>query len=362
MEGIHLLAADIEKVIADRSASQRAQSLRRVTDLFLLRAADYTEEQLALFDDVLARLIADIESSARALLATRLAPVPNAPRGIVETLAFDQEIEVARPILIHSHRLSEEALVRNASTMSQQHLLAISRRKTLAEAVTDVLVERGDEIVVLKTVKNKGARFSESGFGTLVGRARGNDTLAASIGARPELPRHHFLKLLSVASQSVRAALERQNPQAVAEIRKVVDEVTAKVQQDTVAHSYDYRAAMDNVLKISSKGELRERDIARLATEGNFAETVVALSQVVDVPIAVVEGALTNPRAELLLLIMKAIGLEWRTAKAILQLRTQTHASTPLDLDQCLASYEQIKPKTAEQAVRFHRGRGSGRA
>jgi uncharacterized protein (DUF2336 family) len=160
MEGNQLLIADLERAISDRSVSQRAESLRHVTDLFVLRAADYTEEQIALFDDVLARLIVEIESSARGLLATRLAKVPNAPPGIVETLAFDDDIEVARPILTHSARLKDEALVLNAKTKSQRHLLAISQRKKLPELVTDVLVERGDDTVVLATVRNAGARFS----------------------------------------------------------------------------------------------------------------------------------------------------------------------------------------------------------
>ncbi len=357
MDGNQRLFADIEKAISDRSASQRAESLRQVTDLFLLRAADYSDDQIALFDDVIARLAAEIEVSARALLAKRLAEVPNAPRGVIEFLAFDDDIEVARPILTHSERLNDEAILRNAKTKSQQHLLAISRRKRLAAAITDVLVERGDNRVVLTAVQNTGAKFSDGGFSVLVGRARGNDTLATSIGARHEIPRHHFLKLLSIASKTVRVKLERQNPQAFEEIRRVVDEVAGKVQQQTVAHSYDYKQAMAEVQELSSQGDMTEREIARLADAGKFAETVVALSMLVDIPIAVVEGAMTSARAELLLMIMKAIGLSWTTAKAVLQLRSLAHAIQPLDLDQCLASFERLKPKTAEQAVCFHRNR-----
>lgn len=357
MDGNRQLVADIERAISDHSVSRRAESLQHVTDLFVLRAADYSEEQIALFDDVISRLAAEIEASARALLARRLAVVPNAPRGIVEFLASDDDIEVARPILVQSERLSDDALVLNARSKSQRHLLAISQRKRLPKSVTDVLVERGDDAVVLNTVRNAGARFSDGGFGVLIGRSRGNDTLATDIGARSEIPRHHFLKLLSVASQTVRTKLERQNPQAFEEIRRVVDEVAGNVQLQTVAHSHDYMHALAVVQKMSSKKGVTEADIVRLADAGKFAETVVAMSILVDVPIAVVEGAMTNARAELLLMIMKAVGLSWATAKVLLQLRSVAHAIPPLDLDQCLASFERIKPNTAEQAVRFHRAR-----
>ena len=42
-------------------------------------------------------------------------------------------------------RLDETTLIECAKTKSQEHLLSISRRKTLPEPVTDILVERGDQ-------------------------------------------------------------------------------------------------------------------------------------------------------------------------------------------------------------------------
>ena len=55
---------------------------------------------------------------------------------------LDSAIEVAGPVLSHSERLDDPILVESAMTKSQDHLLAISRRKALAEPVTDVLVEK----------------------------------------------------------------------------------------------------------------------------------------------------------------------------------------------------------------------------
>ncbi|MGE5774487.1 MAG: DUF2336 domain-containing protein, partial [Hyphomicrobiales bacterium] len=68
-------------------------------------------------------------------------------------------MEVASAVLTQAERLDTETLIGCARTKNQEHLLAISRRKTLPESVTDVLVERGDQQVVLSTAKNNGARF-----------------------------------------------------------------------------------------------------------------------------------------------------------------------------------------------------------
>jgi uncharacterized protein (DUF2336 family) len=59
-------------------------------------------------------------------------------------------------VLEHSECLDNATLVENARTKSQRHLLAISRRRSLDDVVTDVLVERGDRSVLLSAAANPG--------------------------------------------------------------------------------------------------------------------------------------------------------------------------------------------------------------
>src|SRR5206468_4080675 len=114
----------------------------------------------------------------------RLADMPNAPAGVVRMLAFDDDIEVARPVLSASERLAEHDLVANANSKSQLHLAAISERRSLSEAITDVLVTRGDRQVVQSVAKNTGARFSDAGFRMLVKRSSSDEALAVQVGGR----------------------------------------------------------------------------------------------------------------------------------------------------------------------------------
>src|SRR3954470_10900255 len=160
--------------------------------MFVLGSHRYSTEEIDLLDDVFERLAAEIEASARSLLAMRLVPIPNAPPRIIRTLAIDDAADVACPILIQSERLADATLVE----VSQEHLFAISRRSTVSAAVTDILVDRGDQLVVLSIAENRGASLSDFGFSTLVKRAEGEDRLAASVGARPEIPPHLFARLL----------------------------------------------------------------------------------------------------------------------------------------------------------------------
>jgi uncharacterized protein (DUF2336 family) len=348
--------SDLEQAILVSSTERRAASLQHVIDLFTTRATEFSEAQVGLFDVVIMRLSAAIEVSARAMLAERLAPIPNAPPRVIQTLAFDDQIEVAGPVLRQSERLDDATLVRNASTKSQRHLLAIAQRKTIGPSVTDVLVERGDAIVVAKAAQNPGAKFSNNGYSGLIERSSTDERLAIIVGARAELPRHQFLKLLSVASKSVRIKLERENPQALDDIRRVVHEVELNVQSQLIAESHEYSKALTSVEELHREGRLHEADVAKLAESGQFEETVVAMSLIADVPIVVAERALLNARPELLLMLLKAIEFNWTTAKTILRLREKNQPTAAVDIEQCLASFERIKLATALQAVRFHRG------
>src|ERR1700759_787819 len=190
------LLDELQNTLAHGTVARRVETLRRVTDLFINGAVDYSDEQVELFDDVFQCLMHHIETSAKALLSNRLAPVDRAPPLTIRALAFDDLIEVAAPVLSKSERLDDDALIETARNKSQAHLMAISTRKVLSGAVTDVLVLRGNDEVIHSTVNNPGAEFSERGFTRLVNRAESNDSLTTCVGLRPTIPRHLYLKLI----------------------------------------------------------------------------------------------------------------------------------------------------------------------
>src|SRR6202011_5860641 len=109
---------------------------RRTPDLVLGSSDRFTGEQVALFDDVMGRLIDRIETRALAELSRRLGPVANAPERIVRRLARNDAIAVAGPVLTQSPRLGEADLVDIAASKSQAHLLAIAQRRAPRGSVT----------------------------------------------------------------------------------------------------------------------------------------------------------------------------------------------------------------------------------
>ncbi len=321
------LLGELQNALQHGTVARRVETLRRVTDLFLNGVVEYSDEQIAVFDDVFHCLIQEIEISAKALLATRLAPIPKAPRQIIHTLAFDDVIEVAAPILSQSERLDDAALIETARNKSQGHLLAISKRRVLSNAVTDVLVERGNEEVVESAVNNPGAEFSESGFTTLVSRAAGNDNLATCLGMRRSIPRHHYLKLIAKASDSVRARLAAANPQSEDDITSAVKEIALRASSERGALSDEAAAAHELVRLLHADGRLDEDQIASFAEAGKFDETNAAIAMLANVPVATVENMMIESRSEGTMILAKVTGLSWPTLKLILSMRNHFSGS-----------------------------------
>ena len=106
----------------------------------------------------------------------------------VRKLAHDESIEVAGPILSLSNRLSDEDLLAIASGKSQDRLLAISKRSSLSEKVSDVLVTHGNRDVVISVTQNEGARFSDAGYAKLVDRSINDEVLAICVSMRKDIP------------------------------------------------------------------------------------------------------------------------------------------------------------------------------
>src|SRR5690349_8082030 len=189
---------DLDEAILRGTAESRERALWHATDLLI--AGSYSEEEVLTFGKVIGRLADEIEVEVRAQLSERLAQFDGAPVNVIRKLAFDDAIEVAGPVLELSGRIDEEVLIAKAGTMRQAHLLAISRRKSIGEAVTDVLVTRGDQAVVSSVAGNAGARFSGTSLLHMVKRAEGDSILAEQLGLRKDIPRHLFQQLIAKAS------------------------------------------------------------------------------------------------------------------------------------------------------------------
>lgn len=349
------LLDELQVTLAHGTVARRVETLRRVTDLFISGAVEFSDDQIALFDDVFQCLMHHIETSAKALLSNRLAPIDRAPPLTVRALAFDDLIEVAAPVLSQSERLDDETLIETARNKSQAHLMAISTRKVLSGAVTDVLVQRGNDEVVQSTVNNPGAEFSERGYTRLVNRAESNDGLATCVGLRPNIPRHVYLKLLAKASATVREKLEAANQPMAKEVSNAVRDATRLARSAPSATTQETAIAHALVKSLYEDGRLDEYQVAAFAEAGKFDEANAGVAALANVPVSMAENMMVETRAEGVMILAKISGMSWSTVRSIIKMRDKLAGKEESDLENCKATYERLRPSTAQQVLRFHR-------
>jgi uncharacterized protein (DUF2336 family) len=351
----NILLNEVSSAIKSGASDRRSEIVRKIADLFIANAAQYSDEQIDLFDDVLSELTREIEVSARAELARRLCAAQSAPQKLLRNLALDDAIQVAGPLLTQSASLGEDVLVACAQNKSQDHLLAICSRQNISEAVTDELVGRGEPRVLQRVAENSGAKFSDGGYAKLIDRAAGDDRLATSIGARSDLPRHQFLRLLSIASSAVRQKLQAEDPQNAGEIQSVVTLITQQIAVQSSRQSRSYSKALGLVHALKVAGTLRDLQIIQFCKETNFECVVAGFALLANLDVTVIERAFEQERYDTLLTIARAVGLGWPTVKAVLQLRRGSEPMPLKDLDHALAKFERIKPDTAERYIALQR-------
>jgi uncharacterized protein (DUF2336 family) len=347
------LIAELEEAINSGSQSKRVETLRRVTDLFLHGADRLNEAQIGVFDDVLIHLIQRVEEKALAQLSARLAPVHNAPGEVIRRLARSDAITVAGPVLTQSARLTTGDLVEIARTKSQAHLLAISGRAQIEEAVTDQLLDRGDREVAHKLAKNAGAKFSDRGFTTLVSSAETDEALAKSMGVRLDLPLSVLQALLAKATEAVRSwLLSHAPPEAKADIQNTLASATATIAKE-ISAPRDFTRAEQMIAGMQKNDELNEATILQFANGRRYEEMVVGLAALCSASVQLIAALMKSDRNEGLVVACKAAGLKWPTASAILRNRLAHRSISDEEFALAKTDYLTLSHASAQRTLRF---------
>src|SRR5215212_8632351 len=310
---------ELDEAVSRGTPESRERALWHTTDVMI--AGRYSDDEIWTFGAVIGRLADEIEVAARAQLARRLARFDRAPVNIIHKLAFDDSIDVAGPVLRESERLEPYALVANACTKSQTHMLAITERKTIDETVTDVLVTRGNQDVVSSVVRNNGARFSDFGFLHMIKRVEGE---------RPTMVDH---------------------------IQSSVSDVAGALQSKFGPVSRSYYVAKRVVTTQHQQGNLNENSISVYARSHRLEEVTIGLSLLCSLPSDVIERAMMDKNRETLLILAKALDFSWTTTMSLLFLGANDHRITAQDLKDLEREYGRLNLETSRSVLEFYRSR-----
>jgi uncharacterized protein (DUF2336 family) len=347
------LIPGLDEIVRNGDPKRRAEAARRISEMFLQGSAHFRPDHVDLFDGFLIDLVPHTETAARADLAERLSLLANAPRKLVGQLAREDEILIAGPLLRRSPVIDEKALIEIAGLKGQGHLLAMSERSTLSPDLTEIIVRRGDREAVRRAAGNSGAHFSLTGYATLIKRAGHDGVLTLTVGQRADLSGPQLKDLLAGSIDIVRRRLfEVVKPARQVDIKQAMSEISGVPER--VETRRDFATAQRAIIALHRTGELNEGALLGFAKAHKYEESVAALSAMSGVKIATLDRLVAGDRQDPVLIVGKAVGLEWATVRALILLRLgPSRVPSPTDIESARVNFTRLMPSTAERVVGF---------
>ena len=336
------------------SSEKRQELLREITDVFLDEPADLGENEIEGFGDIMGKVAFDLEMEVRQHLAEKLSSVGTAPHGLIAMLANDA-IEVARPLLMNSPVLKSADLVAVAKQMSQEHLQAISKRQHVDSEVSDALISRGNDAVLISLAENDGAVMSRWGIETMVERSTKIEALQKPLVTRKDLPQDLAQEMFWQVSSALRQHILATLPEVD---EGQVDEWLGETEEWFEGESPGAASTLAEqfITKKQYAGELNPALIVQLLRKGQIAELVAGIACLARLDLAMTRRIVFDEGGEALAVVCKAIDLDLTTFSDITLLNTSGEKSkSKADRPALLSVYGRMTTEAAQRALRFWR-------
>ena len=338
--------------ISNIGADKRDELARQVALLFSASAATCAERDIVAFDQLFGDLVEQVGEETRSFMSSRLAPLSNAPHGIIVRLAADK-IDVARPVLVQSVVLTDDDLLLLSSATGFDHMAAIAERAGLSARVSDVLIISGDDDVRISLARNGTAQITPRGFTRLAGQARDDRRMEQVLVDRPDLPGAAVQILVKFGSSISRQAF------AGAIIKPVVPPILRGREFD----GCDFAAARAHVDLLSRQGMGGEALMMRFIAEEKLAEALVVLARLIGVSLDDVQSWYQSEPPEQLLIAARAYGLEGRAIFGLLGLGRWKQSNDMVTRQAAIKRYQTLtKPQAVKLLGAWRKARHLGAA
>jgi uncharacterized protein (DUF2336 family) len=341
----------LKQLAREPSPERRRELVLAIANAFFA-APQRSASEINLFDEIMDKVLAEVEPLARRELAERLTELTDAPQRTLVRLAGDV-IEVAEPVLSRSPALLDKHLESIARTRTQGHLLAIARRKTLSERLTDILVERGNDEVAGAVTGNEGARFSDAGFSMLAVRASANVAILNRLLMRSDLPDRIANELIPVLARSIAEKIGATQLNNRFSARRLIDETRALLTERlraAVTRARPLAVLSDQV----TRGNLTvSQAVVELSDADELGDLAALIGMGLRMPSEmVVHNLFFGGDEETLMLLCRAATLDVDAFSAVLRMRNRRRHGTKLEPARLIKDYLRIPRPVAVNVMR----------
>ena len=270
-----LSPADVERLLTDRSASARAETVEKIAGG--ITGAGFSETERREAEEIFRILVNDAEVLVRQTLAETLKSVPDLPHDIAKSLASDIA-DVATPMLSFSAALTDDDLFEIISSKSDLHQMAVASRSVISEAVSDKLAESGSEDVVATLMQNQGAEISETTYEKVLDQYGDSEKIKEPMAHRATLPITVTERLVTMVSDKLRDHLVRHHDMSPGLATDLILESREKTMIGFIKDGASHADLVRLIDQLHANGRLTPTIILRALCMGDvdFFETAMA--------------------------------------------------------------------------------------
>ena len=279
---IRLTQADVTRLLEDSSPQARARTTARIAADFDAAALSDAERRIA--EDIFRTLVKDTEVLVREALAAHLKSTLELPHDVALALARDVD-SVALPVLKFSEVLTDDDLIDIVRDQGPAKQVAIAQRSGVSEAVSDALVDTGNETAVAHLVGNEGAALSEDALVRVIDEYDESTSVADSLTRRPNLPPAISERVVSALAERLQAYLVATHDVSL----DVASTLILQARERATATLIDYgssEAELENLIEqLDRKGRLTPSLLLRVLCVGDLNFFERAISKLTNLPL-----------------------------------------------------------------------------
>ena len=344
------------KLAKSKSAGSKHLLMENISDLFLSDSGRLSEHERVLMNDIMVKLLKDVETKIRKALAERLAESEEMSFELVALLANDT-IDVAHPILSKSTLLQDEQLIEIIRNRTDSHRMSIAIRAHISTQVSDQLVEHGNEDVLEALIKNENAEISELSMNYLVDESRTVDRFQEPLLNRNDIPFELAHKMYWWVSAALRGKIITDFDIDETALDDALEMVTMNIASKHNDKDNVMNKAIKLVKALADDRKLNAQFIITSLRQEKINLAVAGLAELSGLSVNLMWRIIREKTDESLAVVARAIGMEKEHFATlfllILQSTTGPKARSTSILNKILILYDKIKPENAKIAVRY---------
>lgn len=289
----------------DEDPQARARLYGSLAGLFESAGATLSPHEREMMAGIMAQLAQQVEMSVRNALAEKLANDPSAPPELILLLANDR-IEVARPILERTQRITEDDLLGLIQKTTAQHHVSIAGRPDVTERLSAELARSAFAEVVVALLRNHRARISGETMDGLVERSRATEGFQAPLLARPDMSPQHAERMCAFVSQTLQEYILRHFKVDPERIKAS----TAAAATEAAGRLAEASGPARVVEKLHAAGQLRPAFLMKCLHQGQMDMFEAGFSRLLGLPPETTRLVTYHDDPQVLALACHAVGLD----------------------------------------------------